>query len=543
MNDIDFIIIAQSEIVNYQKYSKLPIERLSLYSNLIYPRMVYFKGGFRSHLDIINWFRSGNFFNEVEPSMRRQYLSIWNLPGFNGINLANYLKSFGLNTGIINNFDAEWDVFCDMYEKCEKKPLVGISTTFHLNYSEIARICKCLKGEYPEISIVLGGAFTNDRIQAEDTDSLTKAMKKYGIDFALHGFNSEIDLKELRLWRRWATGEVSECVKNLAYLLPSGNGRPVHLTKTSWNPPVTDQSPPFWHHLDLPFVNNTIQMRTSSGCHFSCAFCSYPQLARGFHPMSVDICEEHIKSVLRLPSVNKIIFIDDTFNVPIDRFKQLCKMFAKYDFEWFSFLRVQYIDEETAMLMKSSGCRGVYLTIESANDMVLKRMNKKATRAQYAQGIEWLKKYDITMMAAFIIGFPGENEGTIRDNIEFIEKSGVDFYTLKEFYYMESTPVYQKKDEYGLSGMGSQWSHDTMNSEAAFEHKITMFREIKNSVFMDPDTSLWYLAYLYDQGFSIEEIRHVQKCINSLMLEQLDGTYNDKSPIYDDLANIIHSRG
>ena len=133
MVNTDFIIIAQSEVVNYQEYSKLPLERLSLYSSLIYPRMVYFEHGFRSHLDIINRFRSGAFFNDVDPSLRRQYLSIWNLPGFNGINLANYLQQFDLKTRIINNFDAEWDAFSDIYEKCAPPPLIGISTTFHLN--------------------------------------------------------------------------------------------------------------------------------------------------------------------------------------------------------------------------------------------------------------------------------------------------------------------------------------------------------------------------------------------------------------------------
>ena len=66
-------------------------------------------------------------------------------------------------------------------------------------------------------------------------------------------------------------------------------------------------------------------------------------------------------------------------------------MFAKYDFEWFSFLRVQYVDEEVARLMKESGCVGVYLGVESSNDTVLKNMNKKATRANFSEGIKNLR--------------------------------------------------------------------------------------------------------------------------------------------------------
>ena len=377
-------------------------------------------------------------------------------------------------------------------------------------------------------------------MQANAFESLCKTMKKNAIDFVLHGFNSEVDLKDLLLWRRKGE-ELPESINNLAYISLSNNERTVNLTKTQWNPPVIDMSPPLWHELCLPFVNNTIQMRTSSGCPFSCAFCSYPQLSHGFYTMPVELVEKHIRSVMSLPHINKIIFLDDTFNVPVGRFKQLCKMFSKYNFEWFSFLRVQFIDEETAALMKTSGCRGVYLGVESANDNVLINMNKKATKEQFVRGIELLKKYDIMIMAAFIIGFPGENEKTISENVDFIETSGIDFYTLKEFYYMKNTPVYEKRGEYGLSGLGSKWSHKTMTSETAFEYKIMMFREIKNSVFIDPDTSLWYLAYLYDQGFSINEISDIQKNINTLMLEQLDGNFDDNSPRYGELAEKIRA--
>ena len=31
-----------------------------------------------------------------------------------------------------------------------------------------------------------------------------------------------------------------------------------------------------------------------------------------------------------------------------------------------------------------------------------------------------------------------------------------------EFYYMENTPVHEKRDEFGLTGIGSKWKHETM---------------------------------------------------------------------------------
>jgi len=87
---IDLIFISQSEIVNYERYAKLSVERIGLYKQLIYPRMVYYKNGFRSHYDIINHLRTGHFWTESSHQQRRELFSIWNLPGFVGPHIANY---------------------------------------------------------------------------------------------------------------------------------------------------------------------------------------------------------------------------------------------------------------------------------------------------------------------------------------------------------------------------------------------------------------------------------------------------------------------
>ena len=225
---------------------------------------------------------------------------------------------------------------------------------------------------------------------------------------------------------------------------------------------------------------------------------------------------------MQIPGVDRIIFIDDTFNVPPHRFRELIRIFAEYPFEWFSFLRVQYVDEETVRLMKDSGCRGVYLGIESASDKVLKNMNKRATVSQFARGINLLNKYDIAYLAAFVLGFPGETDATIQENIDFIRNNGVRFYSLKEFFYMPHTAVHESRAEYGLTGNGSKWSHATMTHEEAAEIKLDIFRSVTESTHIDPDTSLWYMAYLYDQGYDFREIERLQGEINLLMKQQLD---------------------
>lgn len=540
MPDSDFILISQSEAVNYDEFSRLPLDKIGPVKELIYPRMVHFKGKFRSHLDIINYSKEKQFFNDADYPKRRSLLNIWNLPGANSLHIPNYLLQYGIKTKIINNFDAEWDLFCRAYDSYSAAALIGISTTFYLSFTSVRRITKKIRERYPDAEIVIGGAFANEQAINGKLEDFETHLRKNGINYCLYSFNSEKDLKDLINSRRGML-DIQQ-VKNLAYIEKGDftNG-PFRMTESIWHDHALEETPVLWDSLETPFVNHTVQLRASCGCPFSCAFCSYPKTARKYLEMPIEKVERHLRSILEIPGVNKIIFIDDTFNVSAKRFKELCRMFVKYKFEWFSFLRVQFVDDETSKLMKDSGCQGVYLGIESSNDTVLKNMNKKATRLQFTNGLEALNKQDIKSVAAFVLGFPGETRQSIQENIDFIENAGIDFYTLKEFYYMKHAPVYNLREQFGLSGMGNIWKHSTMDNKMAYAHKIEMFKSIKNSVFIDADTSLWYIAYLYDQGFSIEKIKDIQREINEIVLAQIEGSYAELLPAYGKLEHILQA--
>ncbi|HSV30078.1 MAG TPA: radical SAM protein, partial [Candidatus Omnitrophota bacterium] len=335
-------------------------------------------------------------------------------------------------------------------------------------------------------------------------------------------------------------GEAADSVKNHAWFGAGGWQKGAfQVSATEWHTPVLDEVPPNWDRIEAPFLNRTIQIRTASGCPFSCAFCSYPTTAGGWKTIEPERVRAHLDSIARIGGIDRIIFIDDTFNVPKQRFKTLLDIFKDYDFEWFSFLRVQYVDDDIVRSMKDSGCRGVYLGVESADDRVLANMNKKARRADFERGLALLNKYGISSLSAFVLGFPGEDDKSIAANIDFIENCGVDFYSLKEFFYMTNTEVHNKREEFGLVGSGNNWKHDTMSYEQASQIKLDMFRSIKNAVSVDPDTSLWYLAYLYDQGYSFDRIKELQTGLNSVMQDQLAGDMSLGTPSWEAVKRAV----
>jgi anaerobic magnesium-protoporphyrin IX monomethyl ester cyclase len=525
MSDIDLILICQSNILDLGGLKNVPFDRPELFTDIVYPRAAYHKGGFRNHLDIINDWEHGEFYDDASYARRREILNIWNLPSASGLHIANLLLHYDLRVHIVNNIDSEFDLFQRAYESCSRPPLVGISSTFYLSYKEIGRVSKMIRSVDADADIVLGGAFSNAETINGSVADFETPMRKYGIRYVLHAFNSEHDLRTLVETRK--SGGDLETIANLCYIDGAIKTGTFHATGSSWQAPVLNETPANWHRIEAPFLNRTIQIRTASGCPFACSFCSYPTTAGGWKVMNDDVVRAHLDSIKKLGTIDKIIFIDDTFNVPPHRFKDLLKIFSEYDFEWFSFLRVQYVDDDVVRMMRESGCRGVYLGFESANDQILKNMNKRAKRANFEKGLELLNKHGIESLAAFIIGFPGETDETIADNLRFIEDNGVGYYSLKEFFYIKHTSIHEQRETFGLTGMGGNWKHDTMDSKTATQIKHQMFRQIKNSISIDPDISLWYMAYLYDQGYSFDKIATLQKDINAMMQRQMDGDFSE----------------
>ncbi len=534
MGRIDAIIIGQSEIVRYEDYSKLPLDRIHLFKDLVFLRMVHLNGHFCSHLDILNYVRYGKFYSEADYEERRWMYNIWNLPGLSSLLVANAAEHEGFHVKVINNFDSEFDRFVEYYDSQEVKPLVGISTTFYLSYAEVKRLARKLRTHDPKMKIALGGAFTNEQTINQPASALEGPMRKYGIDYVLHAFNSDKDFPALLKASR---GEIDfKSVPNLAYFNDKGE---FCLAEKIWNNPTLNSTPMLWKQIDLPFVNQTLQLRAASGCPFSCAFCTYPETAGGHFSMELELVKRQLADIRDLGMVKRIIFIDDTFNVPVTRFRKILEILKQFDFEWYSFLRVQYVTDEVARMMHESGCKGVYLGVESANDDILRNMNKKVTREALVKGMQHLKRYCITTFVSFVIGFPGETAETIENNISFLDECSVDFYSTKEFYYMQHSAVHQNREKYGLEGMGNNWKHNTMDSRTASEMKVHMFKAIKNSVFIDPDTSLWYLAYLNDQGFTTDQIKDVQQVINKMMLREIEGDFGNKDEELAQLKQII----
>jgi len=531
--EIDLIVIGKFETIDYDSYSQLPIDRIDMYKELVQTRMVYLDNGFHHFLDIFNKAKYNRYYESSNYSQRRAMYNIWNLPSLNPALAATPMINNGLNCKIINNLDSDFDIFVELAQSM-KNPLIAISTTFLLTWTVIGKLIKKIREQIDNPTFIIGGAFINDQVAIKDgVAHLEKPLRKYGISYAIHSYNSEYDL--YNLVSNIESKDFSK-VNNLVYF----ENDQFTVTKQQWNSPyILENDIPPWDRIDLPENNKTIQLRSSSGCTFKCSFCTYPVQSKGFHPAEMDYLKAQLE-IIKYMDIENLIFIDDTPNFPIPRFKAMLELLKQYDFRWYSFIRAQYIDDKIAQMMKESGCDGVYLGIESADNQILKYMKKAANTEIYMKGVEYLKKYDITTFAAFIIGFPGETEKSIRTNIDFIKNSGIDYYSLKEFWYAPNAPIAQKASEFGLEGFGNNWKHNTMTSQEASIVKLDIFNDVTNCLYLDSDSGLWYLAYLRDQGYDWKSIEKLQGVIVEMLRKDNQNKHFEKDKLMNSFTNIMN---
>jgi Radical SAM superfamily len=182
-------------------------------------------------------------------------------------------------------------------------------------------------------------------------------------------------------------------------------------------------------------------------------------------------------------------------------------------------------------LMARSGCKGVFLGIESGSPRILTNMNKSATVEKYAKGMEWLRSYGILSFGSFITGFPGETEETVNETVEFIQQNKPDYYRSQMWYCEPGTPIQNRRAEFNIQGEGFVWSHATMDSLEAMDHIDRMFLTIKDSIWL-PQWSFdfWTIPYLIGKGISLDRFRALMTHTHQLLTLEIASVPEQEKP-------------
>jgi radical SAM superfamily enzyme YgiQ (UPF0313 family) len=192
-------------------------------------------------------------------------------------------------------------------------------------------------------------------------------------------------------------------VPNLAYR----EEKKIHFSET-YAPVNLDDLPfPARHLLDLEkYEVGTIIV--NRGCAFNCAFCVRQKIFKKVrYRKSADIVQEmQILSRLGYRFVN----LYDNLNLSEDYAIELCHGIerSRVNLNWGCELRADRISKELAISLKKAGCKIIAVGVESGDQQVLQRINKKQDLNSVKKGIANAKAIGLSVQAYFIIGLPGE---------------------------------------------------------------------------------------------------------------------------------------
>lgn len=460
------------------------------------------------YMDVIN-----RYMNQRPGASGTNYYHIGEVPNLAAIYLANYLKKRGCSAEYASLFTAEKDRIAGILD--ERRPLlVAITTTFYQVPWPVEEIVRFVRSHSAGAQVVVGGPLVNNLVADLTPDALARAFDYMGADFYVREAQGENTL--LHLTRALRDGTDVGSVPNL-YVHADGAYR--H-TRSRPEANVLDEVAIDWDQFSDQEIGCVVQTRTARSCAYKCSFCDYPVRAGALSLTSIDVLEKEFAQLARR-GVQHLIFIDDTFNVPGPRFKELCKMMIRNDFglSWYSYFRCAAArDTETYDLLRDSGCKAVFLGIESGDQDVLDNMSKVATLDRYRRGLGELHERGVTTFASFISGFPGETAESVQNTLDFINDLTPTFFRVEPWWYNHRSPIHQQAENYQLTGEGYRWKHRSMDITGACDAMDAIFDEVHDSLWMPVyNFDFWAVPYLLSKGIEIPTLKEFHKLNRSLM--------------------------
>jgi len=181
--------------------------------------------------------------------------------------------------------------------------------------------------------------------------------------------------------------------------------------------------PRLWipHGADLR--NLWVPVQSRRGCSLDCTFCSTSLIeGKSLRTRSPRQVVEWLGK-LRETGCRNVNFVDNTFNLPPDYAKDLCRQViqAGLDLNLWCIVYPKWIDAELVQLMKHAGCSQISFGFESGSDRVLRSLNKQFDKNEISAAAKMFAEAGIERMGFLMLGGPGETKDSVEESLVFAD--------------------------------------------------------------------------------------------------------------------------
>jgi len=197
-------------------------------------------------------------------------------------------------------------------------------------------------------------------------------------------------------------------------------------------------------------------LQATRGCPYGCKFCSIAV----FHRKRIRTRPvEEVIDELRTLGRN-VVFMDDNIIGDHDYARELFSAMIPLRKRWFSQcgIGVAY-DEDLLRLASRSGCRGLFIGLESLSQDNLNGWQKEEARVRdYIRLIGRLHRAGIGVYAGFVFGSDRDTPAVFKATLEFLCEANVDALQATRLTPFPGTPLFDEMDRQGRI-FDKDWSH------------------------------------------------------------------------------------
>jgi radical SAM superfamily enzyme YgiQ (UPF0313 family) len=249
---------------------------------------------------------------------------------------------------------------------------------------------------------------------------------------------------------------------------------------------------PFPARNTIPYIlehkkeDGVVSMAGGRGCPMNCGFCSI----RAFYNASggplwrirsnENIIDE-MQSLVHKFGIDELLMVDDVFVGPGEKNKErILDLANQIESRRLSVMlsvaeRVDNIDEEVFRRLREVGVRNILLGIESGDQKMLDRFDKRITVEQIIKAIETLQQLDIDITVSFINFTPWTTLEQLKDNIRFFASLKVNVLQgfLNRFQVYGGTPLGNQMIETGhVQGRFPNFSYQSLDKRIDLVYEI-----------------------------------------------------------------------
>lgn len=190
----------------------------------------------------------------------------------------------------------------------------------------------------------------------------------------------------------------------------------------------------------------TVNMVTSRGCPFNCIYCSTKLIYnQKINLRSIENLLGELDYLTKTLRIKEVWIVDDNFTLYPQRVREFCQAVIdrQYRLRFILFnSRADFCDFDTLKLMAQAGFIRVFISVESASQDILNKLNKKLDITKVKTMVQMLNSLKIECGAFFMWGLPYDNLSTMQKTINFAKNLHVTQLLFFQAIPLPGTPLY-----------------------------------------------------------------------------------------------------